>query len=97
MMKKNFIAVSAQVRHGNIFDFLIKTKSIGFWGSCKNFGKLRQVCNHTNFQNSTKKRSEDFKFTKSYFSLNTPNYFHKKLFDQENKEATEYLYKERIK
>ena len=35
MMKKNFIIVLVASEHGNIFDFLMKTKSIGFGEAVK--------------------------------------------------------------
>ena len=89
--EKEFYHCFSTGEHGNIFDFLIKTKSIGFGEAVRILAAEAGMQPYKFSKFDEKKKEKDFKFTK-IFSLNI-NYFHKKLFDQENKEATEYLYK----
>ena len=89
MMKKNFIIVLAAGEHGNIFDFLMKTKSIGFGEAVRTLAAEAGMQPYR-FSNFDKKKDLRFQNYKNIFK-DYSNYFHQQLFQEINKEALDYL------
>ncbi len=88
---KEFYHCFSTGEHGNIFDFLIKTKSIGF-GEAVRILAAEAGMQPFKFSKFDEKKEQRFQIYKNIY-LEYSNFFHKKLFDKENNEAIDYLYK----
>ena len=81
--------------HGNIFDFLMKTKSIGFGEAVKTLAADAGMQPYR-FSNFDKKKDLRFqKYKKIY--VDYLNYFHHQLFEPDNQEALNYLLNRKLK
>ncbi len=89
--EKGFYHCFSSGEHGNIFDFLMKTKSIGF-GEAVRFLAAEAGMQPYRFSNFDQKKDKRFQTYKSIFK-DYSNYFHQQLFNSNNKEALEYLLK----
>ena len=87
--EKEFYHCFSSGEHGNIFDFLMKTKSIGF-GEAVRFLAAEAGMQPYRFSNFDKKKDLRFQTYKNIFK-DYSNYFHKQLFSPDNIEAQEYL------
>ena len=88
---KEFYHCFSTGEHGNIFDFLMKTKSIGF-GEAVRILAAEAGMQPFKFSKFDEKKEQRFQIYKNIY-LEYSNFFHKKLFDKENNEAIDYLYK----
>ena len=88
--EKEFYHCFSTGEHGNIFDFLMKTKSIGFGEAVKTLASEAgmQPYRFSNFDQKKDLRFQTYKKILNDYS----NYFSQKLFDETNKEALDYLY-----
>ena len=88
--EKEFYHCFSTGEHGNIFDFLMKTKSIGFGEAVKTLASEAgmQTYRFSNFDQKKDLRFQTYKKILNDYS----NYFSQKLFDETNKEALDYLY-----
>jgi len=89
--EKEFYHCFSTGEHGNIFDFLMKTKSIGF-GEAVRILAAEAGMQPYKFSNFDKKKDLRFQNYKNIFK-DYSNYFHKQLFHENNKEALIYLSK----
>ncbi len=89
--EKEFYHCFSSGEHGNIFDFLMKTKSIGFGEAVRSLAAEAGMQPYR-FSNFDKKKDLRFQTYKNIFK-DYSNYFHQQLFNSENKEALEYLLK----
>ena len=89
--EKEFYHCFSSGEHGNIFDFLMKTKSIGF-GEAVRYLAAEAGMQPYRFSNFDKKKDIRFQTYKNIFK-DYSNYFHKQLFSSNNKEAMEYFLK----
>ena len=89
--EKEFYHCFSSGEHGNIFDFLMKTKSIGFGEAVKSLAAEAGMPPYR-FSNFDKKRDLRFQTYKNIFK-DYSNYFHRQLSYSENKEPLEYLLK----
>ena len=89
--EKEFYHCFSTGEHGNIFDFLMKTKSIGF-GEAVRILAAEAGMQPYRFSNFDKKKDLRFQNYKNIFK-DYSNYFHKQLFHENNKEALIYLSK----
>ncbi len=88
--EKEFYHCFSTGEHGNIFDFLMKTKSIGFGEAVKT---LASEAGMQPYRFSNLDQKKDLRFQTYKKILNDySNYFSQKLFDETNKEALDYLY-----
>ncbi len=93
--EKEFYHCFSSGEHGNIFDFLMKTKSIGFGEAVKTLAAEAgmQPYRFSNFDQKKDLRYQTYiKIFKDYSS-----YFNQQLFDKNNKEALNYLLKRGLK
>ena len=88
--EKEFYHCFSSGEHGNIFDFLMKTKSIGFGEAVRALAAEAgmQPYRFSNFDQKKDLRFQTYKNILKEYS----NYFHQQLFDSNNKEAAEYLF-----
>jgi len=88
--EKEFYHCFSSGEHGNIFDFLMKTKSIGFGEAVRNLAAEAgmQPYRFSNFDHKKDLRFQTYKNILKEYS----NYFHQQLFVSDNKEAAEYLF-----
>ena len=93
--EKGFYHCFSSSEHGNIFDFLMKTKSIGFGEAVKILAAEAGMQPYR-FTNFDKKKDLRFQTYKKIF-FNYLNHFHKELYEIRNKEALEYLKKRGLK
>ena len=93
--EKEFYHCFSSGEHGNIFDFLMKTKSIGFGEAVKILATEAGMQPYK-FSNFDKKKDLRFENYKKIYKDYTDN-FHKELFNPNNKEALEYLLKRGLK
>ena len=93
--EKEFYHCFSSGEHGNIFDFLMKTKSIGFGEAVRSLAAEAGMQPYR-FSNFDQKKDLRFQTYKSIFK-DYSNYFHQQLFNSNNKEALEYLLKRRLK
>ncbi len=93
--EKEFYHCFSSGEHGNIFDFLMKTKSMGF-GEAVRVLAAEAGMQPYRFSNFDKKKDLRFQTYKKIFKEYS-NYFHKQLFVLDNKEALEYLLKRDLK
>ena len=89
--EKEFYHCFSSGEHGNIFDFLMKTKSIGFGEAVRSLAAEAgmQPYRFTNFDQKKDHRFQTYKNIFKDYSI----YFHQQLFNSNNKEALEYLLK----
>ena len=87
--EKEFYHCFSSSEHGNIFDFLMKTKSIGFGEAVRELASQAgmQPYRFSNFDKEKDLRFQNYKNIYKEYS----NYFHKELFNPNNKEALDYL------
>ncbi len=93
--EKEFYHCFSSGEHGNIFDFLMKTKSIGF-GEAVRLLAAEAGMQPYRFSNFDKKKDLRFKTYKNIFA-DYVNYYQQQLFDPNNKEPLEYLLKRGLK
>ena len=93
--EKEFYHCFSSGEHGNIFDFLMKTKSIGFGEAVRSLAAEAGMQPYR-FSNFDKKKDLRFQTYKNIFN-DYSNYFHQQLFNSDNKEALEYLFKRGLK
>ena len=89
--EKEFYHCFSSGEHGNIFDFLMKTKSIGFGEAVRSLAAEAGMQPYR-FSNFDKKKDLRFNTYKNIFK-DYSNNFKQELFNQENKEALDYLLK----
>ena len=93
--EKEFYHCFSSGEHGNIFDFLMKTKSIGFGEAVRSLAAEAGMQPYR-FSNFDKKKDLRFQTYKKIFKEYS-NYFHQQLFNSDNIEALEYLLKRGLK
>ena len=89
--EKEFYHCFSSGEHGNIFDFLMKTKSIGFGEAVKILAAEAGMQPYR-FSNFDKKKDLRFQTYKNIYKEYS-DYFYKELFSPNNKEALDYLKK----
>ncbi len=89
--QKEFYHCFSSGEHGNIFDFLMKTKSIGFGEAVKILAAEAGMQPYR-FSNFDKKKDIRFQTYKKIYKEYS-DYFYNELFNSNNKEALEYLKK----
>ena len=89
--EKEFYHCFSSGEHGNIFDFLMKTKSIGFGEAVRSLAAEAGMQPYR-FSNFDKKKDLRFQTYKNIFK-DYSNNFTQELFNKENKEALDYLLK----
>ncbi|MDB9744488.1 DNA primase [Pelagibacteraceae bacterium] len=87
--EKEFYHCFSSGEHGNIFDFLMKTNSIGFGEAVRSLAAEAGMQPYR-FSNFDKKKDLRFQNYKNIFK-DYSNYFHQQLFQESNKEALDYL------
>ncbi len=93
--EKEFYHCFSTGEHGNIFDFLMKTKSFGFGEAVKTLAAEAGMQPYR-FSNFDKKKDLRFQTYKNIFK-NYTNYFHENLFHSNSREAMDYLTKRGLK
>jgi len=93
--EKEFYHCFSSGEHGNIFDFLMKTKSIGFGEAVRSLAAEAGMQPYR-FSNFDKKKDLRFQTYKNIFK-DYLNFFHRRLFDSVNKEALDYLFQRGLK
>ena len=93
--EKEFYHCFATGEHGNIFDFLMKTKSMGFGEAVRSLASEAGMQPYR-FSNFDKKKDQRFQTYKNIFKDYT-KFFNQQLFNPNNKEALEYLNKRGLK
>jgi len=93
--EKEFYHCFSSGEHGNIFDFLMKTKSIGFGEAVRSLA-VEAGMQPYRFSNFDQKKDLRFQTYKNIFKDYT-NYFNQQLFDPNNQEALNYLFKRGLK
>ena len=93
--EKEFYHCFSSGEHGNIFDFLMKTQSIGFGEAVKTLAAEAgmQPYRFSNFDKKKDLRFQNYKNIHKDYS----DYFHKQLFVSNNREALDYLHKRGLK
>ncbi len=93
--EKEFYHCFSSGEHGNIFDFLMKTKSIGFGEAVRSLAAEAgmQPYRFSNFDQKKDLRFQTYKSILNDYS----NYFHQQLFNSDNQDALEYLLKRGLK
>ena len=87
--EKEFYHCFSSGEHGNIFDFLMKTKSIGFGEAVKVLAAEAGMQPYR-FSNFDKKKELRFQTYKNIYK-DYSNFFSKELFNSNNKDALNYL------
>ena len=87
--EKEFYHCFSSSEHGNIFDFLMKTKSIGFGEAVRELASQAGMQPYR-FSNFDKEKDLRFQTYKDIYR-DYLNYFHQELFNTNNKEALDYL------
>ena len=93
--EKEFYHCFATGEHGNIFDFLMKTKSIGF-GEAVRILAAEAGMKQYRFSNFDKKKDQRFQIYKNIFEEYS-NFFNQELFNSNNREALDYILKRGLK
>ena len=93
--EKEFYHCFSSGEHGNIFDFLMKTKSIGFGEAVRSLAAEAGMQPYR-FSNFDQKKDLRFQTYKNIFRDYSSN-FHQQLFNSENNESHEYLLKRGLK
>ncbi len=88
--EKEFYHCFSTGEHGNIFDFLMKTKSIGFGEAVKILAAEAGMQPYR-FTNFDKKKDLRFQTYKNIFK-DYMDYFNQQIFDSTNEDALNYLY-----
>ncbi len=92
--EKGFYHCFSTGEHGNIFDFLMKTKSFKFGEAVRTLA-IDAGMEVYRFSQFDKKKEERFiKYKNIYKSFE--DYFHQQLFDSSNKDSLNYLHKRKI-
>ncbi len=93
--EKEFYHCFSTGEHGNIFDFLMKTKSVGFGEAVKILAAEAgmQPYRFTNFDQKKELRYKTYK----NILIEYRDYFNKQLYSENCKEALEYLHKRGLK
>jgi DNA primase len=89
--EKEFYHCFSSGEHGNIFDFLMKTKSIGFGEAVRSLAAEAGMQPYR-FSNFDKEKDVRFQIYKNIYKEYS-DHFHKELFNLNNKEALNYLNK----
>ncbi len=89
--EKEFYHCFSSGEHGNIFDFLMKTKSVGFGEAVRTLAAEAGMQPYR-FSNFDSKKDLRFQTYKNIFKDYT-NYFSQQLFNSNNQEALDYLLK----
>ena len=87
--EKEFYHCFSTGEHGNIFDFIMKTKSIGFGEAVRTLAAEAGMQPYR-FSNFDKKKDLRFQNYKNIYK-DYSNYFHQQLFQENNKDALDYL------
>ena len=87
--EKEFYHCFSSGEHGNIFDFLMKTKSMGFGEAVKTLAAEAGMQPYR-FSLFDKKKDLRFQTYKNIYKEYS-NFFHQNIFESTNKEALEYL------
>jgi DNA primase len=87
--EKEFYHCFSSGEHGNIFDFLMKTKSVGFGEAVRTLAAEAGMQPYR-FSNFDKKKDFRFQNYKNIFR-DYSDYFHQQLFQENNKEVLDYL------
>ena len=87
--EKEFYHCFSTGEHGNIFDFLMKTKSIGFGEAVRTLATEAGMQPYR-FSNFDKKKDLRFQNYKNIFK-DYSDFFHKQIFEENNKESSVYL------
>ena len=87
--EKEFYHCFSSSEHGNIFDFLMKTKSVGFGEAVRELASQAgmQPYRFSNFDKEKELRFQTYKNIYKEYA----DYFHKELFNIANKDALDYL------
>ncbi len=93
--EKEFYHCFSSGEHGNIFDFLMKTKSVGFGEAVRTLA-VEAGMQPYRFSNFDEKKDLRFKTYKNIF-MDYKNYFQQQLFNINNQEALNYLLKRGLK
>jgi DNA primase (bacterial type) len=93
--EKEFYHCFSSGEHGNIFDFIMKTKSIGFGEAVKTLAAEAGMQPYR-FSNFDKKKDLRFQNYKNIYKEYL-DFFHKELFNSNNKEALDYLKRRGLK
>ena len=93
--EKEFYHCFSTGEHGNIFDFLMKTKSIGFGEAVKTLAADAGMQPYR-FSNFDKKKDLRFQTYKKIYE-DYLNYFNHQLFQPDNQEALNYLLNRKLK
>ena len=93
--EKGFYHCFSSGEHGNIFDFIMKTKSMGFGEAVKSLA-LEAGMQPFRFTPQDKEKELRFKNYKEIYKKYS-DFFFKQLFNKENKFALEYLEKRGVK
>ncbi len=93
--EKEFYHCFSTGEHGNIFDFLMKTKSVGFGEAVKTLAAEAGMQPYR-FSNFDQKKEIRFQTYKNIFS-DYSKFYTQQLFENKNKEALEYLLKRGLK
>ncbi len=93
--EKEFYHCFSTGEHGNIFDFLMKTKSIGFGEAVKTLAADAGMQPYR-FSNFDKKKDLRFQTYKNIYE-DYSNFFNHQLFHPNNQEALNYLLNRRLK
>ena len=89
--EKEFYHCFSSSEHGNIFDFVMKTKSIGFGEAVRTLAAEAGMQPYR-FSNFDKKKDLRFQNYKNIYK-DYSNHFHQQLFLENNKESLNYLLK----
>jgi len=89
--EKEFYHCFSTGEHGNIFDFLMKTKSLGFGEAVKELAAEAGMPQYK-FSSMDTEKEKRFNTYKSIFKEYS-NFFNQKLFESENSQALSYLEK----
>ncbi len=93
--EKEFYHCFSSGEHGNIFDFLMKTKSVGFGEAVRTLAAEAGMPPYR-FSNFDEKKDLRFQTYKNIFK-DYSAHFHIQLFKDANKEALDYFYKRGLK
>jgi len=93
--EKEFYHCFSSGEHGNIFDFLMKTKSVGFGEAVRSLAAEAGMQPYR-FSNFDKKKDLRFQNYKNIFK-DYSDFFHQQLFKDNNKEALDYFLKRGLK
>ena len=89
--EKEFYHCFSTGEHGNIFDFLIKTKSLGFGEAVKELAAEAGMPQYK-FSTMDTEKEKRFNIYKNIFKEYS-DFFHQELFKSENSQALSYLEK----